>query len=135
MELVNEITRLKDELIGGAGGRAALLFATTTAASLIQPFAPHLSAELYENLTGRRVWQDEWPEADPEMLRSDTVTIVVQVNGKLRDRIEVADGAGEADVLELAKASENVQKFLEGFEIVKEIYVPGKLVNLAVRPA
>ena len=135
MELVNEITRLKDELIGDAGGRAALLFATTTAASLIQPFAPHLSAELYENLTGRRVWQDEWPEADPEMLRSDTVTIVVQVNGKLRDRIEVADGAGEADVLELAKASENVQKFLEGFEIVKEIYVPGKLVNLAVRPA
>ena len=94
-----------------------------------------LAAELYENLTGRRVWQDEWPEADPEMLRSDTVTIVVQVNGKLRDRIEVADGAGEADVLELAKASENVQKFLEGFEIVKEIYVPGKLVNLAVRPA
>ena len=135
MELVNEITRLKDELIGDAGGRAALLFATTTAASLIQPFAPHLSAELYENLTGRRVWQDEWPEADPEMLRSDTVTIVVQVNGKLRDRIEVAEGTDEAEVLALAKAAENVAKNLEGFEIVKEIYVPGKLVNLAVRPA
>ena len=101
----------------------------------LEPFAALLSDELYENLTGRRVWQDEWPEADPEMLRSDTVTIVVQVNGKLRDRIEVAEGTDEAEVLALAKAAENVAKNLEGFEIVKEIYVPGKLVNLAVRPA
>ena len=69
------------------------------------------------------------------MLGSETVKLVVQVNGKLRDRIEVADGAEESEVLALAKECENVQKFLEGFEIVKEIYVPGKLVNLAVRPA
>ena len=69
------------------------------------------------------------------MLKSDTVTIVVQVNGKVRDRIEVADGTGKDEILEQAKAAENVVKHLEGATIVKEIVVPGKLVNLVVKPA
>ncbi|MGK2954845.1 MAG: leucine--tRNA ligase [Solirubrobacterales bacterium] len=135
MELVNEIYRVKDGLIGDPDGAAALRFATATAASLIQPFAPHLSAEVYEMLTDDRVWESEWPEADPEMLKSDTVTIVVQVNGKVRDRIEVADGTEKEEILAQAKAAENVVKHLEGVELVKEILVPGKLVNLVVRPA
>jgi leucyl-tRNA synthetase len=110
-------------------------FATATAASLIQPFAPHLAAEVFEQVTGQRVWESAWPEADPEMLKSETVTIVVQVGGKVRDRIEVADGVPEEEILAAAKTAENVTRHLEGMTIVKEIVVPGKLVNLVVKPA
>ncbi len=136
MELVNEIYRTKDGLLAGEDtGVEALRFAVATAASLIQPFAPHLAAEVYEQMTGGRIWEADWPVADPEMLRSDTVTIVVQVNGKVRDRIEVGDGAGKEEILELAREAGNVARHLEGTETVKEIVVPGKLVNLVVKPA
>ena len=136
MELVNEVYRTKDKLLeAGGDGREAIRFGVATAASLIQPFAPHLAAEVYEKVTGLRVWEVEWPEADPEMLKSETVTIVVQVGGKVRDRIEVSDGAAEEEILATAKAAENVARHLEGMTIVKEIVVPGKLVNLVVKPA
>jgi leucyl-tRNA synthetase len=136
MELVNEIYRVKDQLIGDGGdGLEAVRFATATAASLIQPFAPHLASEVFEKVTGERVWEVSWPEADPDMLRSETVTIVVQVGGKVRDRVEVPEGAEEAEILSAAKSAENVARHLEGMTIVKEIVVPGKLVNLVVKPS
>ncbi len=133
MELVNEAYRLKDGLYGEGAGDAALRFATATAASLIWPFAPHLGAEVYEMLTGDRVWETEWPEADEGLLATDTVTYVVQVNGKLRARLETEADAGEEDVLELARGDEGVQRHLDGKEVVKEVFVPGKLVNIVVR--
>jgi leucyl-tRNA synthetase len=133
MELVNDAYRLKDDLFDGADGRAALRFATATAASLIFPFAPHLGAEVWERLHGGRVWEEPWPKADPALLASDTVTLVIQVNGKLRDRIEVGADMSEDELLEIARASENVSRHLDGREIVKEVVVPGKLVNLVVR--
>jgi leucyl-tRNA synthetase len=133
MELVNDAYRLKDDLFEGADGQAALRFATATAASLIFPFAPHLGAEVWERLHGGRVWEEPWPKADPALLASDTVTLVVQVNGKLRDRIEVGVDTPEDELLARARASENVSRHLDGREIVKEVVVPGKLVNLVVR--
>ena len=133
MELVNEAYRLKDGLFGAPGGVAAVRFAAATAASLIFPFAPHLGAEVWERLEGDRVWERPWPQADPALLASDTVTLVVQVNGKLRDRIDADADAAEAELLELARASEKVRRHLDGREVVKEIVVPGKLVNLVVR--
>jgi leucyl-tRNA synthetase len=133
MELVNEIYRLKDGLYDDGGGAAAVRFATATAASLLFPFAPHLSTEVYEWLTGDRVWEQPWPEADPELLERDTYLLVVQVNGKLRDRIEVETGTGEEELVRLARESEKVQRHLDGRVVVKEIVVPGKLVNLVVR--
>jgi leucyl-tRNA synthetase len=133
MELVNEIYRLKDTLYGNATGAAAVRFATATAASLLFPFAPHLGSEVYQWLTGERVWEQPWPEADPDLLERETYMLVVQVNGKLRDRIEVDSDATEERLLELARASENVQRHLDGKAIVKEIVVPGRLVNLVVR--
>jgi leucyl-tRNA synthetase len=133
MELVNEIYRLKDGLYDDESGAAAVRFATATAASLLFPFAPHLGAEVYEWLTAERVWEQPWPEADPELLERDTYMLVVQVNGKLRDRIEVESDAPDERLVQLARASENVQRHLDGKAIVKEIVVPGRLVNLVVR--
>ncbi len=133
MELVNDAYRLKDGLYESPEGVAAVRFATTTAASLIFPFAPHLGAEVWERLNGGRLWEQPWPEADPELLARDTVTLVVQINGKLRDRIEVAADTPEEELLELVRGSENVRRHLDGKDLVKEIVVPGKLVNLVVR--
>jgi leucyl-tRNA synthetase len=133
MELVNDAYRLKDGLYGSPEGGAAVRFATATAASLIFPFAPHLGSEVYERLAGNRAWEQPWPQADPGLLVSDSVTLVVQVNGKLRDRIEAPAEAPKEELLRLARESEKVAKHLDGQEIVKEIVVPGKLVNLVVR--
>jgi leucyl-tRNA synthetase len=133
MELVNDAYRLKDGLYGDPQGEAALRAAVEAASSLIFPFAPHLGAEVFERITGERVWERPWPEADPALLASDTVTLIVQVNGKLRDRIEAPAEAPKEQLLELARASEKVGKHLDGKEVVKEIVVPGKLVNLVVR--
>jgi leucyl-tRNA synthetase len=147
MELVNEIYRVKDSLLDETGGSsaspaepprtkigsAAVRFATATSASLLFPFAPHLCSEIYEWLEGERVWEQPWPDADPALLERDTYQLVVQVNGKLRDRIEVESDASEDQLLEAARDSENVQRHLDGKEIVKEIVVPGRLVNLVVK--
>ena len=81
MELVNEAYRRRENV-----KPATLHFATATAASLIFPFAPHTASEVYESLTGERVWETPWPAADLSLLERDVVEIVVQVNGKLRDR-------------------------------------------------
>ncbi|MDX6583501.1 MAG: leucyl-tRNA synthetase [Solirubrobacterales bacterium] len=133
MELVNDAYRLKDRLYGDEGGEAALRFATATAASLIFPFAPHLGSEVYDALTGDRVWEQPWPQPDAALLVRDQVTIVVQVNGKRRDQIVASADASEEELLALARASENVARHLDGAEVVKEIVVPGKLVNLVVK--
>ncbi len=133
MELVNDAYRLKDQLYGSPGGEATLRFATATAASLIFPFAPHLGAEVYETLEGERVWEVPWPRADPTLLASDTVTLVVQVNGKRRDQIEARADAAEDELLRLARESDLVQRQIDGKEVVKEIVVPGRLINLVVR--
>ena len=133
MELVNEAYRLKDGLYGDPEGETALRFVTATAASLIFPFAPHLASEVYEAVEGRRVWEQPWPTPDPALLSSDMFTLVVQVNGRLRARLEVAVDAPEAELLELARNADAVKRHLDGKEVVKEIVVPGKLVNLVVR--
>jgi leucyl-tRNA synthetase len=133
MELVNDAYRLKGDLWDDPPGAAALRFATATAASLIFPFAPHLASEVYESVAGGCVWEQPWPQADPVLLARDTFTLVLQVNGKLRDRVEADAGASEEELLQLARDSEPVRRHLDGKEVVKEVVVPGKLVNLVVR--
>jgi leucyl-tRNA synthetase len=133
MELLNDSYRLKDDLYGDPAGENALRFATQTAASILFPFAPHLGAEVYEAITGRRVWEDPWPTAEPALLESDVFTLVVQVNGKRRAGVEAPAGASREQLLELARADAAVRRHIDGKEVVKEVVVPGKLVNLVVR--
>jgi leucyl-tRNA synthetase len=104
-----------------------------TAASLLFPFAPHVSADAYERLTGRRVWEEPWPVADPALLARETFELVLQVNGKVRDRVAAPSGADRTELLALAHASANVQSHTTGKDLVKEVVVPGKLVNIVVR--
>jgi leucyl-tRNA synthetase len=130
MELVNECYRPD---VGGQAGGGALRFATATAASLVFPFAPHCGAEVYEMLTGRRVWEEPWPDADPRLLERSVDTIVCQVNGKVRDRVTAPAGAAPEELKALCRSAPNVQTHLNGREVVKEVVVPGKLVNLVVR--
>ena len=133
MELVNTAYLVKQDLYGDATGEEALRFATSTAASILFPFAPHLAAEVYDAITGRRVWEDPWPEADPALLASDIFTLVVQVNGKRRAGVEAPADATREELLELARADAAVRRHIDGKEVVKEVVVPGKLVNLVVR--
>jgi leucyl-tRNA synthetase len=132
-ELVNEVYRLDASLRGDEAGTRVLSFATATAASLLFPFAPHLAAEVYERIVGAWVWEEPWPEPDDAYLARDTVRLVVQVNGKVRDSIEVAAGAGEDEVKRAALERPNVQRHLDGKQVVREVVVPGRLVNFVIR--
>ena len=101
---------------------------------LLAPFAPHLSEELWESLGGKpSIANEPWPQARKELLVSDEITIVFQVNGKLRGEGQFPKDVDKDSVISAAKADAKVQSFLRGKEIMKEIYVPGKLVNLAVK--
>ncbi|MGI8572919.1 MAG: leucine--tRNA ligase [Solirubrobacteraceae bacterium] len=127
MELINEIYRHTD------ADAQARRFATATAASLVFPFAPHLGAEIYELLTGRRVWEEPWPEADPQMLAADTFELVCQVNGKVRDRVQAPTGAPSDELERLCLHARGVRAQLDGREVSRLIVVPDKLVNIVVR--
>jgi leucyl-tRNA synthetase len=107
-------------------------FAAETAVSLIQPYAPHVAEELWQRLGHERLWEQPWPEADPALLQRETFELVVQVNGKVRDRLEVDASLSEEELVERAKASPKVQAHFDGGEIRKTIVVPRKLVNFVV---
>jgi leucyl-tRNA synthetase len=101
---------------------------------LVAPMAPHIAEEVWELLGNPETVLDAaWPAWDDALAADDVVTVVVQVNGKLRDRLEVPVDAEKDGVLAQARAAENAARFLEGKQVVKEIYVPGKLVNFVVR--
>jgi leucyl-tRNA synthetase len=125
MELVNECYAHRDD--------PNVPFAIATAASLIFPSAPHLGAEVYEQMTGRRIWEEPWPVADPQLLVGETIEVVVQVNGKVRDRLSVPPDTPREELERLALASPKVQAHLNGQGVVKTVVVPGKLVNFVVR--
>jgi leucyl-tRNA synthetase len=124
MELVNELSRDR-------AGRDAR-FAAETAVSLLQPYAPHVTEELWARLGHERLWEAPWPVADPSMLEVETVEVVVQVNGKIRDRLRVAPDLPDAELVALARESERVKSYLDGAEPARTIVVPGKLVNFVV---
>ncbi len=124
MELVNDLVKAPSD--------PSARFAAETAVSLLQPWAPHITEELWETLGHERLWEEPWPVADPAMLEEDTFELVVQVNGKVRDRLLVPVDLPEDELVARAKESPKVQAHLDGGEIRQTIVVPRKLVNLVV---
>jgi leucyl-tRNA synthetase len=123
MELLNELS--------GAERDQGARFAAETVVSLIQPYAPHIAEELWSRLGHERLWSEPWPVADEALLRRETIELGLQVNGKVRDRIEVPAGLPEDELVAGAEASPRVQAHLNGEE-PRAFVVPDKLVNLVV---
>jgi leucyl-tRNA synthetase len=134
MELLNEMMQARAQ--GGAAVVASPAWgeAKDVYVRMLAPVAPHMAEELWQHL-GRldkdgSVHRQPWPAVDEEAAQDEEVTLVVQVNGKVRDRITVPAGIGEAEMKERALASEIAQRFLAGLTIRKVIVVPGRLVNI-----
>ena len=131
MELTNTLYTLKKN---GFTNMFAWQFALESLAAMIAPFAPHAADELWHDL-GRTtsVQRDSWPLFDEQYLARETITLAVQVNGKLRGTIEVPADTDQPASVEAAKQNDKIVAYLDGHEIIKTIFVPGKLINFVVR--
>jgi leucyl-tRNA synthetase len=104
-----------------------------TLLQLVAPYAPHIAEELWQSLGhDTSVHINEWPTYDEQYLTSDEMTIVVQVNGKLRGQMQFPSDASKEQILEVVQADAKVATYLEGQAVKKSIYVPGKLVNFVI---
>ncbi len=100
---------------------------------LLSPFAPHLTEELWEKLGHKEsIIKEKWPDYDPEKTKAEEIELVIQVNGKVRDRVQVAADISEADAQKIALGREKIKKWVDGKKTKKIIFVPGKLVNIVV---
>ena len=123
MKLTNTAT--KEESIGKEQYRIML--------QMLNPMAPHITEFLISEMSGQELLDSSWPKFDPELAIDDEKTIGVQVNGKRRGDISVSDDDTEDTAMEMARAVESINKFLNEGEIVKVIYVPGKILNIVVK--
>jgi len=132
MELVNALGAAKED---PGVSLAVLREAVEAVVVLLAPFTPHLSEELWRGALGRAesVHRQPWPEYSPDALVQDEVEIVVQVNGKVRDRISVPADCDEDRIREAAWQAPRVQEFVGGKSLVKAVVVPKRLVNFVVR--
>jgi len=130
---IRELTNLLEELGDGPGAAAVMREGLEVAVRLIGPMMPHLAEELWRALGHERLLADEaWPEFDPALIVEDTVTIAVQVNGKLRATVELARDCGQADAEAVALAQATVQRAMEGKPPRKIIVVPNRIINVVV---
>ena len=133
MELMNAIDHLKIADDSSESAKVVFRDAIENVILLISPFAPHVAEELWVELGHEAgIMKADWPEVNEEALKRDAIELVVQVNGKTRDKITVSASASNEEIEAAAKASEKVQPWLEDKTIRKVIVVPGRLVNIAV---
>jgi len=131
MEFTNYLTKVKEE---GTVSLSTWNEAIDSLLLLLAPACPHITEELWQQRGHEySIHNQKWPKWDEGLAKDEEVTLVVQVNGKLRDRIAVPASITEAEAKKLALESKRVKVHLEGKKIVKTIYVPGRLVNLVVR--
>ena len=105
-----------------------------TLLQIISPFAPHLAEELWEKLENKgSIFKSTWPAYDQKLIKDESINLVVQVNGKLRATLVVVADISETAALALAQENEIIKKWLENKEIVKVIFVPGKLLNIVIK--
>jgi leucyl-tRNA synthetase len=131
MELSNSLSRALEEK---TASRLRCEEAFDTLVQLLHPLAPHITEELWERRGYTESLLDtSWPRYDEAKLHRDRISLVVQVDGKLRDRVEVDATAGEQEVRAVVLASAKVQEHLAGREVAKAVLVPGRLMNLVTR--
>jgi leucyl-tRNA synthetase len=133
MELVNAVYLLKDELIRSPQGREILSSAMATVLTLLFPVTPHLCEELWQELGhAEPLARQSWPEWKEDALRRDVVTMVIQINGKLRGRMDVPAGTPDEEVKRAALAEPAVARHLEreNLTVRRVVVVPGRLVNV-----
>jgi leucyl-tRNA synthetase len=134
MELVNVVYQTPRPGKDNPAALAVIKEAVDTVVILLAPIVPHITEELWEMLGNKgSLTGVPWPSYDPELTSEDELTIVIQVNGKLRSRIIVSADESEEKIKEMALADEKTLKFLEGVKVVKVIAVPKKLVNIVVK--
>jgi leucyl-tRNA synthetase len=131
MELVNEIYVSEIKERSDEAAIRVMREAVETVVILLSPFVPHFTEELWQALgNGESIIIHPWPEVDPEMVAEEEILIVIQVNGKLRDRMTVPAAYGEEQVKEWALKSERIKALLGGKPVRRVIFVPQKLVNI-----
>jgi len=131
MEYTNTLYRLHAD--GDFADQSNWRFALVSLTQMLAPFAPHITEELWQQLSNKgSVHEGGWPEYDEKYLTSKTIIIIIQVNGKLRAQLELPVGSTEEQVLSAVLENEKIKDNITGKEIIKKIYVPGKLVNLVV---
>ena len=136
MELVNAVNQYREELSATEEGRNALSSAMATVLVMLFPFTPHMCEEVWQQLGHTDSLDDvRWPKWSEEALKKDVITVVVQVNGKLKGTVTVPVDSDEATVVAAAMESDKVKKATEGMSVIKTILVRNKLVNLIVKPA
>ena len=129
MEFVNDLYKLKLE-----GFSNDWRFVLEDLLKMLVPFAPHISSELWQQLGNDDfIEKSGWPKWNEELLKTDKIQIIVQVNGKLRGKIKVSANSEKDEILAIARAEDNVSKFLQDKEILKEIFIPNKLINFVVK--
>lgn len=134
MELVNTLYQVERPDKGDTRALAVIREAVENIIILLNPIVPHITEELWQMLEDRGTLSEiSWPSFDESVTADEEITIVIQVNGKLRSRIEVSVGETEETVKELARNDERIKHFTEGKQIIKEIYVPKKLLNIVVK--
>jgi len=125
---------ISDALEAGTETAPRLREAAGTLLRLLHPVAPHLTEEWWERFGGKvSLLETAWPEFDAELATTPRVTLVVQVNGKVRGRLDVERGAAEAEALALARDDDHIRPWLEGKELARAVFVPDRLLNLVVR--
>jgi leucyl-tRNA synthetase len=131
MELTNHLGKAKRSSLYGTPEFSSALHILNL---MLAPYAPHLAEEIWHR-TGHAssVHLESWPAFDASKLTRDTFELVVQVSGKLRGKVDAPVGVSQVDALALARSIPNVQSFIHGKDVIKEIYVPGKLVNIVIK--
>lgn len=130
MELVNEMYKYKEGTINQGLFKAAI----ENLVLVLSPFTPHICEEMWEHLGHDTfIYSEAWPVCDESALVRDTIEIVVQINGKVKEKMDIPAGLGKDELEKLAMENEKVQKLTSGKNVVKVIAVPGKLVNIVVK--
>jgi leucyl-tRNA synthetase len=135
MELVNALTAADESIAAGRVGPDAIATLLENLVLILAPFAPYLAAELWEQISREdSILRHPWPKFDEALAQEEAIGIPVQINGKLRVVVTVAVNATQPEMQEAALADEKIQAAIAGKQIAKMIVVPGKLVNIVVRP-